>query len=142
MKNKFRLWLNIVTICLCVCAIAIGVYAATNASLTVSGQIGFEAHGVDFSAKARIKGYVTDSNDTSTYQKDYGEYINMSAEKEIELPDMYFTDLVEATTVPPICIEITITNESLFAVEATLTLPTLETLICGTCVVDLYQWIN
>ena len=60
MKKKFGLWLNIVTICLCVCAIAIGVYAATSATLTVSGQIGFEAHGLTYTATAKAKGYVTD----------------------------------------------------------------------------------
>lgn len=63
MKKKFRLWLNIVTICLCLCAIAIGVYAATTATLTVSGQIGFSAHGVDVSVKGYIYGHAAGNTD-------------------------------------------------------------------------------
>lgn len=54
MKKKFSIWLNIITICFCFAAIAIGVYAATNASLTVSGQIGFTAH----NCKVNVTGYI------------------------------------------------------------------------------------
>ena len=59
MKKKFSLWLNVVTICLCVCAIAIGVYAAQQATLTVSGQLGFTAHGIEMNATAYIYGHAT-----------------------------------------------------------------------------------
>ena len=121
MKKKFRLWFNIVTICLCVCAIAIGVYAATSATLTVSGTIGFEAHGLSFTATAKAKCYVTDPDDPSTYKADYQTFDNLTNNK-ITLDDMYFTDLV-GETVPTIEIQISITNGSLFPVEAMLSLP-------------------
>ena len=43
-KRKFSMLLNIAVLCLCVAAIAIGVYSAKNASLNVTGTIGFTAH--------------------------------------------------------------------------------------------------
>ena len=121
MKKKFSIWLNIVTICLCVCAIAIGVYAAQQATLTVSGQIGFEAHGVEFTATAQAKGYVTNVEDATTYVENFKA--QTVSENTVTLEKMYFTDLV-GSGVKPIEIEITITNGSLFPVEATLALPT------------------
>ena len=54
MKKKFSLWFNIVTIYLCMCAIVIGVYAVSTATLTLSGQIGFTAHG----CKVNVTGYI------------------------------------------------------------------------------------
>ncbi|MDY2696211.1 MAG: hypothetical protein SOV27_03515, partial [Eubacteriales bacterium] len=55
-KKKFNLLLEIATLCLCIAAIAIGVYSAKNASLNVSGTIGFEAHNVKATISAQIKG--------------------------------------------------------------------------------------
>ena len=49
MKNKkFNLLLEIATLCLCIAAIAFGVYSAKNASLNVSGTVGFISHGGKF----------------------------------------------------------------------------------------------
>ena len=72
MKKKFRLWFNIVTICLCVCAIMVGVYAATNATLTINGQIGFQAHGCDVDASGYMYGYAVkdgQGNETGFVEK-------------------------------------------------------------------------
>lgn len=54
-KKKFSLLLEIATLCLCIAAIAFGVYSAKNASLNVSGSVGFIAHNVKFSVESQVK---------------------------------------------------------------------------------------
>ena len=54
-KRKFSMLLNIAVLCLCVAAIAFGVYSAKNASLNVTGTIGFQAH----NCQVKVEGYIT-----------------------------------------------------------------------------------
>ena len=126
MKKKFGLWLNIVTICLCVCAIAIGVYAASTATLTISGQVGFESHGVEMTIDGTLSGYVSETNvdtATQTEEKDLTQVklTKTSATGAMALGDVYFTDLVldENDKVPNIVLDLTFTNTSKFKVRAT-----------------------
>lgn len=139
MKKKFRLWLNIVTICLCMCAIMVGVYAATNAGLTVQGQIGFTAHGVEMTITGELSGFVTyDQQHTATEtmtrtlkQVDLGgenptkgTMSFADLEDTSDTPDtrVYFTDLVGAT-VPNIVLTLNFANSSPFPVKASINLP-------------------
>lgn len=57
MKRKFSLFLNVAMLALCVCAIAIGVYSAKQASLNVTGTIGFKAHNCDVNIVGYIYGH-------------------------------------------------------------------------------------
>ena len=65
-KRKFSMLLNIAVLCLCVAAIAIGVYSAKNASLNVTGTIGFVAHDCKVEVYGKITGAVDSSNNTIT----------------------------------------------------------------------------
>ena len=129
MKNKFRLWLNIATICLCVCAIAIGVYAATSATLTVSGTIGFEAHGCNGTVTGTIVGHAqNDDKDAmpTTTPVSLGNAVNLGDTLSYGT-ERYFTDMGTADgSVTPITIELTVTNTSLFPIEGQLVLPETE----------------
>ena len=117
MKKKFSIWLNIVTICLCLCAIAVGVYAANEAQLTISGQIGFKAHGVEMTIEGTITGYVTsqDSDERVTTPTPLTKSGN-----NLTLPsEVYFTDLVE-DKVSDITIVITVKHTSAYPIEVSL----------------------
>ena len=145
MKKKFSLWLNIVTICLCVCAIAIGVYAATRATITVSGQVGFVAHGVDMTINGTLSGYVLQSEqNTATVTRTRTlNTVTLGGENKIKEgvmsfadstgtqagTDVYFTDLVldNNGNVPSIVMSLTLTNTSLFKVKATIDVSVLST---------------
>ena len=119
MKKKFSIWLNIVTICLCLCAIAVGVYAANQAQLTISGQIGFKAHGVEMTIEGTITGYVIsqDSDERVTEKTPLTKSGN-----NLTLPSaVYFTDLVE-DGVSDITIEITVKHTSVYPIEVSLLL--------------------
>lgn len=119
MKKKFSLWLNVVTICLCVCAIAIGVYAATSATLTVSGQVGFRAHGVEITVNGTLSGYVSLANidKAETETKTLSEVQLNNDTKSMDIGEVYFTDLV-GETVPNIVLTLNLTNTSKFKVRA------------------------
>ena len=132
MKKKFGLWLNIVTICLCVCAIAIGVYAATTASVTVSGQIGFNAHNCKVNASGYVYGHAKDDTLMSYYTGtgedkvgvNFGTKESPVLTKTIEgaatanLGALKFTDLADATNIPDIVIEFTFANQSAYQISA------------------------
>lgn len=130
MKKKFSIWLNIVTICLCMCAIAIGVYAATNATLTVSGQVGFEAHGCELTIEGTLSGYATSDNATSVIDGTKLTTVNLTktnTEDAMALGNIYFSDLTSSSTIPQITLKLDITNTSKFAVTGTVSVPTLTT---------------
>lgn len=129
MKKKFGLWLNIVTICLCMCAIAIGVYAATNASLTVSGTIGFESHGVEMIIDGTLSGYVTSVNSADIQNNTSLTQVKLDKTKNKDAMDMgkvYFTDLV-GDSITPITLKLEFTNKSPFKVRANISVPTTTT---------------
>lgn len=135
-KRKFNLLLEIATLCLCVAAIAIGVYSAKNASLNVSGTIGFEAHNckVDVSVKLSGDGVVTNSdNEVVSSANGYVRRTALVKQAEfatdasgvVDFGDLFFADLDTINgKAAPIKMTFTITNNSAFAIKAKVTLPT------------------
>ena len=125
-KRKFNIFLNIVTLCLCVCAIAFGVYSAKNASLNVSGTVGFKAHNV----KAKIEGFITNYASTADgaivttdtqITADGGLALNggdasfnLGATKGTGTATRYFSDLGTSGNPEDIIVKIKITNTSDF----------------------------
>ena len=136
MKNKFKTWLNIITICMCFAALAVGVYAASQVSLTVSGSIGFTA----FNCKVSVSGYIdrhgmengvdstnglpvsvnnpTPLNNNNAINIEGG--VSTDAQSTLPLGNRYFTDMASATGKPDdIYIVISVTNNSqLYKVKA------------------------
>ena len=130
MKKKFNFWLQLVTICLCICAIAVGVYSVTTTSITASGKVGFEAHGVSMNISGTLTGYVSQANvDTATDTETKNLTASLTTTKTTDTMDLgtvYFTDLVLVEgKVPDIVLTLNFTNISLFAVKATISASTL-----------------
>lgn len=127
MKNKFRLWLNIVTICLCVCAIAIGVYSATTANLNASGKIGFTAHGCDVKIVGQVSNAIKNSEEGSLFFSNNADYLN-DMENFIGNDGWTIGSIIfdeeSAMETPPIIITLDVYNYSFFPVFATLNLGT------------------
>ncbi len=125
-KRKFNLLLNIATLCLCVCAIAIGVYSAKQASLNVSGTIGFTAHNV----KANIEAWISGHSDTADGEPITNEVqitangglalnggdasFNLGATAGSGSATRYFSDLGTSGNPEDIIVKIKITNTSDF----------------------------
>ena len=132
-KRKFNLLLEIATICLCVAAIAIGVYSAKNASLNVSGTIGFEAHNVKATISAQIRGDgVTGSTVSAdgTPRIDYatiGNTVNLTGTEtttqSLALSKFYFSDMGESGTPADIYLKISVTNNSAFNIKVYFDVP-------------------
>ena len=125
-KKKFNLLLNIATLCLCVAAIAFGVYSAKNASLNVSGTVGFNAHNIDYTANVYMYGHsgadgkpVTEANKVTL--------TNTGSDKiNFELGNQTFSDLGDSGNPETIYVVIEVTNNSDFnvALKANLSLCT------------------
>ena len=134
-KRKFNLLLQIATLCLCVAAIAFGVYSAKTASLNVSGTIGFEAHNCKVGVVAHLTGdgVVTNTTGNKVASKDGNvrrEALDVTAnfatadKGTITFGDLYFADMDTVNgKAAPIKITFTITNNSAFAIKASVTLP-------------------
>ena len=134
-KRKFNLLLQIATLCLCVAAIAFGVYSAKTASLNVSGTIGFEAHNCKVGVVAHLTGdgVVTntesnivaspDGNVRRTALEKVATFTN-DANGTIDFGSLYFADMDTVNgKAAPIKMTFTITNNSAFAIKASVTLP-------------------
>lgn len=130
-KRKFNILLNISVMCLCICAIIFGVYSAKNASLNVSGTIGFTAHACDVYVFATISGGATvDSNGTlNAHVSSFGSEIeyklisskNTDAQNTWSFGDIVFNDINNTDTnkkANDIIITIKIYNTSSFKVTA------------------------
>ena len=136
-KRKLNILLNIAVLCMCVCAIAIGVYSAKQASLNVTGTIGFQAH----NCQVKVEGYITyamrNVNDEwqevknstggsgSTAWSDTfstgDAYLSSSTVQTWNFGDIYFDDMASFQEAPTaIMITIKISNYSKFPVGATL----------------------
>ena len=136
-KRKFSILLNVAVLCLCVAAIAFGVYSAKNASLNVTGTIGFQAH----NCQVKVEGYITyamrNVNDEwqevknstggsgSTAWSDTfstgDAYLGSSTVQTWNFGDIYFDDMASYQEAPnAIMITIKISNYSKFPVGATL----------------------
>ena len=166
MKKKFSIWLNIVTICLCIAAIAIGVYAATSATLQVQGQIGFTAHNCDVDISGYIYGHAegdsesgapvdapTGENDKVKLQAGTSGDTNTStpyiaeirgSAGSLKIGNRYFSD-AESTDGKPsdIVIVITAKNVSEFDIEAEVgTITTPSTAVKATVVASINDSIS
>ena len=64
-KRKFNFIIDIAVLCLCVAAIAIGVYSAKQATLNVSGTIGFNAHDCEVAVSGVMNAYTQNANGTN-----------------------------------------------------------------------------
>ncbi|MBE7075084.1 MAG: hypothetical protein E7376_03820, partial [Clostridiales bacterium] len=124
MKKKFKWLINVATLVLCVCALAIGVYAAKQASLTATGTIGFKAHGLDLSITGTMYGHATTKDGQAVTSADPTALTSTFTDGTgtMTLGNMYFSDL--GTEVEDIVITLTIQNNTLYAVEGVLSLPT------------------
>lgn len=136
-KKKFNLLLEIATLCLCIAAIAFGVYSAKNASLNVSGTVGFISHGGKFElTQLQIAGALKGDNSSydrtivygdgtgETAKRFFGAWGNENAGKLMDndttaFPEaMYLNDIELSTadkdTIKDITIILNITNYSQF----------------------------
>lgn len=122
-KKKFNLLLNIATLCLCVAAIAFGVYSAKNASLNVSGTVGFTAHNVKAKVEAWISGFAETADGAPVTGKEQitadggllldgaDASFNLGATKgSSDTVTRYFSDLGTSGNPEDIIVEIKITN--------------------------------
>ena len=131
-KRKFNILLNIATLCLCICAIAFGVYSAKQASLNVSGTIGFSAHNCLVNINGNYKAYtsanlatrttttLTETNVGGSASADYNKTLNITN-------TLYFSDLATDNLGHEIEFELTIKNNSPFKITVKAPAPTLTT---------------
>ena len=150
-KRKFNLLLQIATLCLCIAAIAIGVYSAKNASLNVSGTIGFEAHNVKATISAQIKGDgVTGSTVSAdgTPRTDYATIGNTvtltgteTTTQSLALSKFYFSDMGESGTPADIYLKISVTNNSAFNIKVYFDVPNI-TGVTATIVEDSSSYVK
>ncbi len=115
-KKKISFLLEIATLCLCIAAIAFGVYSAKQASLKVTGTIGFEAHNVE----AKYTATITDAADADGTP--IGTAKDVTTETDIstafDISEVYFSD-IENDPPKPVVITLTIYNYSMFPISAT-----------------------
>ena len=122
-KRKFNLLLQIATLCLCVAAIAFGVYSAKNASLNVSGTVGFTAHNVKAKVEAWISGFAETADGAPVTEKEQitadggllldgkDASFNLGATKgSSDTATRYFSDLGTSGNPEDIVVEIKITS--------------------------------
>ena len=131
-KRKFNILLNIAMLCLCVAAIAFGVYSAKQASLNVSGTIGFNAHNCLVNITGNYKAYtssnlatrtkttLTETNVGGSASTDYNKTLNITN-------TLYFSDLATDNFGHEIEFELKITNNSPFKITVKAPAPTLTT---------------
>lgn len=133
-KRKFNLLLNIATLCLCITAIAFGVYSAKTASLNVTGTIGFTAHNCKVGVVAHLTGdgvintagNMVASPDGNVRRDALNVTANFATADKgtITFGDLYFADMDTVNgKAAPIKMIFTITNNSAFAIKASVTLP-------------------
>ncbi|MDY2696361.1 MAG: leucine-rich repeat domain-containing protein [Eubacteriales bacterium] len=141
-KRKISMLLNIAVLCLCVCAIAIGVYSAKNASLNVTGTIGFTAHNCDVDISGYIYGHsITKdgtpiakptNNSEKVYLKNGTTDVTETSPLKITgnngaltFGDVFFSDMGETGDLEQVRIVLTITNQSSYEVlvDADVTVP-------------------
>lgn len=121
-KRKFNLLLNIATICLCVSAIAFGVYSAKNASLNVTGTVGFQAHNCDVYVYGTVAGG-TQTGGSANFGTE-SSYVNVhdTTKNSWSLGTLMFDDLgdvPEGKNANDIVITLKMYNQSKFDVKAT-----------------------
>lgn len=133
-KRKFSLILNILSICLSVCAITIGVFAIRNATLNLSGSVGFMAHNCDVDVVAKVYGDSVSDSDLTGASVATGvprpeanartagtANIREGTASPITLGKLYFCDMTEDGTIEPIYIKLEVTNQSIFSIDVYIT---------------------
>lgn len=125
MKKK-RLFISIATICLCLCAIMFGVYSAKQASLNVSGVVGFTAHNCDVYVYASLSGAMDKDTLTEKKVESFGSedgYINVhDTTKKWDIGTVYFDDINlknDEKLANDIVITVKMYNKSAFIVKGT-----------------------
>ena len=114
-KKKFNLLLNIATLCLCVAAIAFGVYSAKNASLNVTGTIGFNAHNVEYDVVGWIYGHAgSDGKPVAEPTSEDNKVLLTKTEGVLTLGAREFSDLGDSGNPETINVVLQITNNSAF----------------------------
>ena len=114
-KKKFNLLLNIATLCLCVAAIAFGVYSAKNASLNVSGTIGFNAHNVEYDVVGWIYGHAgSDGKPVAEPISEDNKVLLTKTEGVLTLGAREFSDFGDSGNPETINVVLQITNNSAF----------------------------
>ena len=131
-KRKFNLLLNIATLCLCIAAIAFGVYSAKQASLNVSGTIGFTAHNCLVNITGNYKAYTSDNLATrktnALTETNVGGSASADYNKTLPIEGtLYFSDLATDNHGHEIEFELTIKNNSPFKITVKAPAPTLTT---------------
>ena len=137
MKKKSRILVHIALIALSLCIMVYGVYSAKNASMSIQGTIGFEAHGADI---ALTKIVISGSSTTATVKNGTTAITNLTAPgianidgKTINITNLAFKDDGTSANswkpVTKITIAFTFKNTSKFAV--TCTVPTKPTNATG-----------
>ena len=129
-KRKFSLILNILAICLSVCAITIGVFAIKNATLNLRGSVGFKAHNCDVDVEAKVYNDSVsstalggDSVQTGVPRpvanaKVYTALVRQGTANPINFNNLYFCDMTADGKIAPIYIELVLTNQSDYDVDA------------------------
>lgn len=118
MKKKNRFLINIALLALSLCIMVYGVYSAKQASLTVSGTIGFNAHDISLEiTSASVSGALTSAGAA------YSAAPNISGTTVTFGDYLYYDDLTNSTAtadkIPAITITIAMTNNSKFAATVT-----------------------
>lgn len=92
MKIKTSIFLNIISVCFCIFSITFGVYALTQAQISVAGSLGYEKHmsqGVMF---VKDDSYKSSGYGTIEYQIDEnGSWVNLIQDGELlsSISDVY-----------------------------------------------------
>jgi len=136
LKNRNKLILNILIVALCLCTIVVGVWSAKNASIGISGSVGFTAHNCEVDVYATIVGDATD--DTcfiqNTLEKDVlkssntiytktsplsiGGGTTSQSQKSVALDKIYFVENENLTNPKPVKLRVYVKNKSSFMVTA------------------------
>ncbi len=123
-KRKFNLLLNLASICLSIAAIVIGVYAIRNASLNLSGSVGFSAHNCDVYVFGKVEGGTQTGGSAKFGEDTSSGYINVhdTSLNTWNIGTILFDDLnnvTEGKTANDIVFTIKMYNASVYSVKAT-----------------------
>lgn len=126
MKKKSRFLINIALLALSLCIMVYGVYSAKQATLNVTGTIGFTAHNLNVKIGAVTIENAIDANGAAVATSLSGYSDSSSSQKplaDIPVGALYFDDLTKSTAtadnVSDIVIKVKLFNYSQFKVGAT-----------------------
>lgn len=125
-KRELNIILSVSTICLCIAIIMFGVYSAKNASLKVSGSVGFVAHNCNAIVTIQTNGDAINTEGERTIDGTMvrTETANLTqikiegSDKTESLPAFYFCDLTDSGNPNDIQLIFTIENTSEYPIAA------------------------